>query len=299
MWKSKRIWVALLALTLSTCGIFYFSSSRFSDNEIRISSNQWVGFTPLIYAQEKGWLENTSFKFLWQVDLSENARLYERGLSNGFTATQYELIRFKNFQKIKPVFLIDKSAGADAILSNFSLEQLRQEKEPITVYLELGSLNEDFFHAFVKEHQLQHLAFTFNNTNQNAMSQIAVGQLPIIAISYMPYTTELSKRGFSVIASTKTLKSFAVIDALFVDESFIHGREDEYKALHAIFKRAKNQLIQDPNEYYKVVRKYLNGQSYDEFMLSTQQIEWVSPTNQDALMKQLNSQNIRTDMVFP
>jgi NitT/TauT family transport system substrate-binding protein len=59
--------------------------------------------------------------------------------------------------------LIDRSAGADVIMANRSLEQLRHSTEPITVYLEMGSLNEDFFKAFVHENKLQDLPTSMRN----------------------------------------------------------------------------------------------------------------------------------------
>ncbi|OIR06654.1 hypothetical protein GALL_112610 [mine drainage metagenome] len=299
MWKSRVIWIATIALILGIISAFYFASARLDDRQIRISANPWVGFTPLIYAQEKGWLEQTQFKFLWQVDLSENSRLYERGLAQGFTATQYEMLHFKDYSHIKPVFLIDRSAGADAILSNFTLEQLRQASQPINVYLELGSLNEDFFHAFVEENKLDHLRFTFINSDQKVIAQIMPSDAPMVAISYAPYVSELTRHGFINIASTKTLRSFFVIDALFVDERFLIGRQDEYRDLQNIFNRAKDQLHQDSREYYQVVRGYLEGQSYEEFMATTQQIAWVSPDNSAPLIRQLKMQNVPTNNLLP
>lgn len=299
MLKSRVIWVVTIVLMLSIGGAFYFAGVRLGDRQIRISANPWVGFTPLIYAQEKGWLEKTQFKFLWQVDLSENARLYERGLTQGFTATQYEVLHFKDYSHIRPVFLIDRSAGADAILSNFTLEQLRKTSTSVIVYLEMGSLNEDFFHAFVEENNLGRLQFKFINSDQKAIAQVVPNSVPIIVISYAPYVSELTKHGLIDIASTKTLRSFFVIDALFVDEQYVVGREKEYKYLQSIFKRAQNQLRIDSHEYYEVVRPYLEGQSYEEFMATTQQIEWASHDNSTRWIRQLEIQNVHTNRLLP
>ncbi|HEX5670992.1 MAG TPA: hypothetical protein VFX66_05595, partial [Sulfuricurvum sp.] len=131
----KKLFVILSVLLVFVGGSYgvwkiYTASNR---TEIRISTNPWVGFTPFIYAQEKGWLEETPFRFLWVVDLSENARLFDMGFAEGFTATQYELSHFKNQEKFTTAFLIDKSDGADAVLSNRTLEQLRHSKEKIAV----------------------------------------------------------------------------------------------------------------------------------------------------------------------
>ena len=298
MQKPRILWFALIAMLLLVSVALYFAA-RSGDRLIRISSNPWVGFTPFIYAQEKGWLEQTPFRFMWLVDLSDNARLYEREFTQGFTATQYELLHFKDYSQIKPVFLIDRSLGADVIMSNHSLAELRQTQQPISVYLELGSLNEDFFHAFVKENQLENLQFSLINSSQKAIAQLNPQGAPMILISYAPYDSELIKRGFLNIESTASLQSFFVIDALFVDEQFIDGEENAYKTLQALFNRAQDALLADPQEYYSVIQRYLEGQSYEDFMASITRIEWLNKADTAPFVQQLKSQNIQTDKLLP
>lgn len=95
--KKARILSFILLFFISLIAMIYLYVNRSVETtKIHISSNPWVGFTPFIYAQEKGWLEKTSFKFIWLVDLDENSHLYERGFTQGFTATQYELLHLMN-----------------------------------------------------------------------------------------------------------------------------------------------------------------------------------------------------------
>lgn len=297
--KSARvIWIIIIAIMVVSLGFFYYLS-RSDQGQIRISSNPWVGFTPFIYAQEKGWLDKTPFRFMWLVDLSENGRLYERGFTQGFTATQYELLRFKEHSHIKPVFLIDRSAGADAILSNRSLEALKTSTEPIRVYLEMGSLNEDFFNAFIRENGLDKTHFILTNTSQKSITEVKLSGEPVILISYAPYVSELRAKGFVTVASTQTMHSFFVIDALYMDERSIVGREEEYQNLKTIFNRALENFYSDPKEYYETVRGYLEGETYDEFMETTKQIEWLNRSVDRSVMQQLETQGILTDRILP
>lgn len=296
--KLRKIWIVAIIVLLMASAAFYYST-RASDRLIRISSNPWVGFTPFIYAQEKGWLKKTPFRFLWLVDLSDNARLYEGNFTQGFTATQYEMLHFKDYSHIKPIFLIDRSYGADAILSNRSLEQLRNTAEPIQVYLELGSLDEDLFRAFVRENKLSKLNFLLNNSSQKEMIKINSKGSPVMVISYAPYLSALVERGFMEVASTANMQSFFVIDALFMDERALAGRKDDYQALRQIFNRAENQLRSDPHEFYQVVHGYLEGQSYEEFMQSTRQIMWLNHGDTSLMLRQLQSQHIKTGQIIP
>jgi NitT/TauT family transport system substrate-binding protein len=294
MKKSYTIF-ALVIFIILVAVIGFFYSSRADKQSIHISSNPWIGFTPFIYAQEKGWLDETPFKFVWLVDLSENSRLYERGFTQGFTATQYELLHFKDYTHLKPVFLIDRSYGADMIVSNRSLSELKKIQKPITVYLELGSLDEDFFNAFIRENGLEKLHFVLTNSSQKMMTKMSPPGLPTIMISYDPYVSEFLKKGYITVASTRSMHSFSVIDALFMDERFVNGREDDYRELLAIFNRALDQLKRDPHEYYQTIHGYLEGQSYQEFMYSTTQIQWLNNGIHKKIENQLHMQHISTN----
>jgi NitT/TauT family transport system substrate-binding protein len=263
--------------------------------EIRISSNPWVGFTPFMYAQEKGWLEETPFKFIWLVDLSDNARLFDKGFAQGFTATQYELMHFKNKEDLTTVFLIDQSYGADAILSNRSLEQLRKTDEKINVYLEMGSLNEDLLSAFVLEYGMDKNAFVFIDSSQKSMSSVRETVKPFIMITYEPYVSRMKATGLKVIASTKTLKMFHAVDALFAKKSSLEEHRDDYLNLKNIFQRAQRQLRTNPREFYETIAGYLEGESYEDFLESTRQIQWIGRDIPQHITQTLKNQSIPTD----
>ena len=286
--------VCSLAITSAIISLFYFSA-RSSEHIIRISTNSWVGFTPFAYAQEKGWLEQTPFRFLWQVDLSENARLYERGFTHGFTATQYEKFYFNDYSKVKPAFLIDRSAGADVILSNYTLADLKKTTGSISVYLELGTVSEDLFKAFVTELQLDDQQFHIVNISQKKLSTLKIDQPPAVIVSYHPYFSALIDRGFMEVGSTATLKSFHVIDAIYVNEDVIVNNKQAFETLKKIFTRAHSAMQENPHEFYRVVEPYLEGQSYEDFLLSLDQIEWLHRDVPLGVLEQLHAQKIATD----
>lgn len=298
--KKARILGFVLVLLIASVAVLYYFMNRSSDSsQIRISTNPWVGFTPFIYAQEKGWLENTPFRFIWLVDLTDNARLYERGFTQGFTATQYELLHFKNKNTIKPVFLIDRSYGADGIVSNRTIEEIRSTKERVDVYLEQGSLNEDFFKAFIIENELAENKFNKIDASQKSMGTLTKTKVPVIIITYQPYLSGLLKKGFHPLASTQTMETFFVIDALFLDEQILEGREKELAQLKELFALGVEQLRTNPHEYYETIKGYLEGQSYEEFMATTTQIEWLHQKIPEEIITHLTAQQIKTDRLLP
>lgn len=296
----KNPLVVLLILFVSAAGFFgYRYAHKLNQPEIRISSNPWVGYTPFIYAQEQGWLKDTPFRFMWLVGLSENRRLFERGFTQGFTATQYELLHLKEPQQLETAFLIDRSDGADAVLSNRSLAALQAESGPITVYLERGSLQRDMFRAFVKENGLAGHTFEFINSAQNTMLLLKPSVEPAILISYSPYLTQLQEHGFEIIASTHTLKSFAVVDGLFVDRNVFLDNKAYFVQLKGIFDRALAVFRSDPRAYYESVRGYLEGETFEQFMNSTHNVVWLNAHVDPEVLTHLRAQGVRVDQRIP
>lgn len=299
MKKARVLAFVLVLLLASAAALYYYVNRPITSSKIQISTNPWVGFTPFIYAQEKGWLDKTPFRFMWLVDLTDNARLYERGFTQGFTATQYELLHFKQHDTIKPVFLIDRSFGADAIVSNRSLEEIRSSKKSVEVYLERGSLNDDFLQAFIAENRLEKVPFRLVDSSQKSTANLQKTGDPIVILSYQPYLSGLLKKGFTPLASTRTMESFFVIDALFVDESVVEGNEKGFTHLKELFALAVNRLHDDPHEYYETIKGYLEGQSYEEFMATTTQIEWLHDKKTEKICNYLETQQVKTDRLLP
>ncbi len=299
MKKARIVSFVLVLLIASVAALYYFVNRPATSSKIQISTNPWVGFTPFIYAQEKGWLDKTPFRFMWLVDLTDNARLYERGFTQGFTATQYELLHFKQHDTIKPVFLIDRSYGADAIVSNRSLEEIRSSKKSVEIYLERGSLNDDFLKAFIAENRLEKVPFHLVDSSQKSIATLQKTGEAVVILSYQPYLSGLLKKGFTPLASTRTMESFFVIDALFVDESVVEGNEKEFVHLKELFALGVNRLHTNPHEYYDTVKGYLEGQSYEEFMATTTQIEWLHEKKSEKIIRYLEVQKIQTDRLIP
>lgn len=283
----------LLMILLGTAGC-----TRNAHEQLRISANPWIGFTPLVYAQQKGWLKETGIKFLWVVGLEENVKLYRQGLSDGFVATQYEYFSLKEEQDVKPYFLFDRSAGADVILSNKSLEALRRS-DHVTAYLEITGLNKDLLQAFIDQYGINCDSTMMHSSDPESMSLMKPGDDPSVLIAYEPYATVIEKNGFHRVASTREITKMMVIDALWLNADIAAHHAGDIRMLKAAVDRAVNALHKDPKEYYDTVAAYLKDQSYDEFSESLKGIEWINHSPSEAIMNYLQSQHIATDALLP
>lgn len=291
-------WIGLLVFISVSAMVLYFESSRHEENYLHISASPWIGFTPIAYAQEKGWIDPKSFKFSWHVDMSESAKLYERQLIDGFLSTQYEVLHLNVENNApKPVLLIDAPSSDDVILSNYTLSQLSDYKKEVLVYLSNYSVNKDFLHHFININQLNHVKFRFINNDLHALPHRKNSESPVVVVSYAPYSNQLIANGYKPIDTTNNKNSFRFVDAMFINESRITGRSDDINQLKSAIERAKKDLSSNPREFYEVVRPYLEGQSYEEFIASIQDLEWADDKNNVRLMNHLRSNKIDTSFL--
>ncbi|MBN2645075.1 MAG: hypothetical protein JXR59_06350 [Desulfuromonadaceae bacterium] len=262
---------------------------------LRISINPWLGFTPFAYAQQKGWLKPSEVKLLWVVGLEESLKLYRQNLSDGFLATQYEYFALGAPATVKPVLLIDRSCGADVILANRTLAELRAATQ-LTVYLEPTSVNQDILDAFVRQYGLSEIPRVFSPSDPESMTSLSDCAQPSLLISYEPYATRLGRMGFQRLASTRELNELMVVDALWIGP-----RAEKYPqtvaTLKDVFHRAVAQLQQNPQEYYETVRGYLEGQTFADFERSLSGIEWLAPQSWPPVLSYLNQQQIPTGAI--
>ncbi len=286
----KRLFPFLLLFSL------LWSCERNTSGEIRLTVSSWVGYMPLIYAREKGRLEDTSLHLHFVLSLGESVKMYRTGLIHGFASTQYEAAIARD-PLLKPVILLDRSRGGDMILSSVSLDRLRRESRPIPVYMEIDSVNRLMFEDFRKKYDFPASKFHLVNQSQSSLSLMKPGKKPILLVSYEPFATNLKRNGFQVLASTRDT-DLLVLDAIFVNEKvFLENRED-FVRLKKEIDSSLEELKQNPRAFYDTVSLYLEGQSYEEFLRSIKMLEWLNGKPGPELRESLIRHEIPLDRIL-
>ncbi len=143
--------------------VFLTGCSNDYEDRLEISVNAWIGYTPIFYAYDKGWLEPYNIEVLNLVSLAESMYLYDSGNSDALTGTQYEFKQLKKTHPgLTPLMLFDRSNGGDMILSNLSIDELKQTDKMMDVYLEIDSINSELIKDFssyykINEHKLRYI----------------------------------------------------------------------------------------------------------------------------------------------
>lgn len=274
--------------------IILITSCSFQNNKkLKISTSTWIGYSPLYYAKEKGWLEPLNIKLLNVVSLSENMYLYKAGNSDAYVGTQYEY-SFLNKENLIPIIMFDKSNGGDIVMANYSIDDLLKIETKIDVYLEMDSINSIVFNDFIKQYNLTNKQFNYINKDQSFISKLKNSETPTIIVTYNPYNINLEKEEFKEITSTKNNENIAVVDAMFTTRELFNENKDRFIELKKILDKSIENLKQNPKEYFDTVKAYLPDMIFEDFEKSLNDIMWINKQIPEKLNEKLNNSNFPT-----
>ncbi|MDY0123077.1 hypothetical protein [Sulfurimonas sp.] len=274
--------------------LLFISCSSEYNHKLKISATTWIGYTPLFYAKEMGWLEPLNIKLLNVSSLSENMYLYKAGNSDAYVGTQYEYnILSKEDSTLIPVMLFDKSHGGDVIMSNRTLDELTNSSDKIDVYLEMDSINYTLLEDFIKKSGINEERINYINEDQATISTLKsiISDKPTIVVTYSPYDAEIQKKGFIKIASTKDKFDLLVVDAMFTTKKVLSEHRGQFEGLKKAVDRAVVELHKNPREFYEKVKPYILEIKYDEFRESLENIIWINESMSQKLKDRIKKED--------
>jgi len=257
--------------------LLLFVSSQISAKELTISTNSWIGYTPLFYANEKGYLKELDIKLLTSDTLSEAAAIYKENKADMVTTTQHEYYAIqKSGYSIIPVILFDRSYGADMVLSNKSIEELQKE-EKIDVYLKTDSINAQVLEDFINYYHIDKNKLTLINTEPSQIEKLKPHKNKnMLIVTFVPYNIALQKKGFMELASTKETKVIVVVDSLCADQKVVLNDKRRLQKLKSIIDRSILEIQADKRASYQLLKGYLQGMTYEDYLNTLSKIEWIN-----------------------
>lgn len=286
----KALLFLSFVLLLASC------SSGYPD-KLKISATTWIGYTPLFYAKERGWLEPLNIKVLNVSSLSENMYLYQSGNADAYVGTQYEYsLIIKKDPSLMPIIMFDRSYGGDVIMGNRSIEDLQSASGEIDAYLEMDSINITLLNDFIHKYALQDKKINYINKDQAYISTLHADNMKkeTLIVTYSPYNNDLNRYGFKELASTKDGLELLVIDALFTTEKIFYKHHKQFLELKKLVDKAVLALQKDPKEFYETVKPYMLEISYEEFLHSLSDIVWINKEISPELKERMKEANFPT-----
>lgn len=254
--------------------------------------SNWIGYSPFMYAHEKGWLRDSGIDSLFVTSLGEIVRLYRNDRLDGFAATQVEALKTRDAE-IEPVIFLDLSEGGDSILSNVDIPRLLKTRQ-IPTYLEIDSVNSILLESFQKKYRFESSRFLLNNVSQIQIQEVANQADPFVIVSYEPYSSLLEKKGLKVLGSTRDLDCL-ILDALWIRKGMIRRRKRDLRKLISHLINARRVMRENPAEFYRTVSPYLEGQSYDDFQKGASSIRWLLDGVTDGDLQRFRKEGVNTD----
>ena len=285
----KKIILTLMVLLLFT------SCSSDYDKRLKISATTWIGYAPLFYAKEKGWLKPLNIKLINISSLAENMYLYKSGNSDAYTGTQYEYnILSQDLKTLRPIMMFDRSNGGDLVMGNVSIEELQNATTEIDAYLEIDSINSTVLKDFILQYNLKDKKINYINKDQAEIKLLQANTKPTIIVTYVPYNITLKKHGFQELASTKENLKLLVIDALFTKVELFDEHKEQFLELKKLVDRGIKALQKDPKEFYETIKPYMLDVNYEEFQQTLNDIEWINSNLSEELKKRMSQTNFPT-----
>lgn len=275
--------------------IFLTSCVNDKKDKLRVVTSNWIGYTPLFYAREKGLLDKLNIQLLSVVSLSESLHTYKSKHADIFLGTQYEYEEaFKRDNQVVPIMLLNKSDGGDVVMSNLTLEEIKKEDKQIDVFLELSSVNSLVFDDFITKHNIKNKNFNYVNKDQSFIAQQKEFKNPTIVISYNPYNITLEKNGLKTLETTKDNIEILIVDAMFTTNDILIKYKDELKELKKIIDIAIDDLEKDEKAYYDLIKDYLYDTSFEEFQQSLSNIKWINKNIDQNILDSLKEHSFPT-----
>lgn len=277
--------------------ILFFNACEEKDKKLKIAVSTWIGYTPLFYAKEKGWLEDSNIKLLNVVSLTESMYLYKSGAADSFVGTQYEYnLSLQKDKTLFPLIMFDRSNGGDLVMANKSILELQNSNETIDTYLEIDSINSIVLKDFIKKNLLDNKKINYKNHDQSYISQLNIEKItnPTIVITYVPYNLKLRDKGFQELLSTKDNLDLIVVDALFTTKETFNTHKKQFHELKFLIDKALINLENNPKEYYDKIKGYLLETSYKDFLSSLNDIVWTNKNISKELAYRLRESNFPT-----
>ena len=239
-----------------------------------VSVNLWIGYSPLYYAEKKGWLRESNIKLVRTVSLGESLQLFKDGYADMVCGTQYEIQQMQNTQsELGSIILLDRSYGGDFVLSNRSVDELKLEQK-IDVYLEVESVNSFLLEYFMNKHALKSSQMNMIDSSQALNARLSMKKDATIIVTYDPYNIKLMKRGYKEVGSTKD-SELLVIDALYAPSKTEKIFYKEIGRLNRLIYKSLEVLKSNPKKYFEVINSYYGYDNYTAFEEATKLIEWI------------------------
>ena len=230
-----------------------------SDKPFRVAFNQWIGFTGVMLAREKGYFKDAGLNVDWKEfpgPADGIAPLIAGQLDAALTTadTPILLSRDSNSNPLMNVYAIDNSRGADGIVAQKGIGKVADLKGK-TVAATKGQINEFMLLKALEKSGLKPTDVTITNMDADAGgAAVLAGKVPA-AVTWEPWLSKATASGGNIIFSSKEVPDL-ILDVATVGKGVADARPADVKAFVAAIAKGNAEALANPSEAAKIAKKY-------------------------------------------
>lgn len=228
------------------------------DAPMSIGIATWIGYAPIIVADEKGYFKDEGLDFRYTVidDGSQRFNALKAGQIDGVATTVDAFARI-NAQGIasKQVLAFDHSDGGDGILvaAGTTPADLKGQK----IGVPTATTSQFFLAKFLEDNGLSLKDVDeVNLTAGDAGSAFLAGRVPN-AVTYEPYLTKARQKKGAEVLVDSTKYPTLIVDTLGLDPSYVADHPASVNAFLRAYFKAVDDLNTDPESVYPLLEDYL------------------------------------------
>lgn len=235
------------------------ATATVSDKPFRVAFNQWIGFTGVMLAREKGYFKGAGLNVDWKEfsgPADGMAPLIAGQLDAALTTadTPILLSRDSNSNPLMNVYAIDNSRGADGIVAQKGIATVADLKGK-TVAATKGQINEFLLLKALEKSGLKPTDVTITNMDADAGGAAVLADKVPAAVTWEPWLSKATAAGGKVIFSSKEVPDL-ILDVATVGKSVAAARPADVKAFVAAIAKGNAEALANPTEAAKIAKKY-------------------------------------------
>ncbi len=262
------------------------TSSAVSGQPFRVAFNQWIGFSGVMLARDKGYFKDAGLDVEWK-EFSGPADgvppLLAGQLDAALTTadTPILLSRAESGFTLQDVYAIDTSNGADGIVAQKGIASLADLKGK-TVAATKGQVNEFLLLKALEQSHLKPDDVSITNMDADAGGAAVLANKVPAAVTWEPWLSKATAAGGSVIFSSKQVPNL-IVDVATVAQKTAQSRPNDVKAFVAACAKGNAQALAHPDEAAQVAKKYF-GVELKEATTMLGKVKLYSAADNRALM---------------
>ncbi len=229
--------------------------------EIRIGFNTWVGYGPLYIAQEKGFFSKHGLTVDLQRIEGTGARRSAliAGRLDGMGSTVDDLvIGAAQGVEAKMVLALDESAGADGILTEVGIEDVK-DFQGKTIAVQPGFVNHFFLLYILDDHGLSSADVKVKPMEPDKASAAFVAGDVDVAVTWEPHLSQVQDlRSDGKTFLTTNDYPGLVVDILAFNADFIEKNPEKVTAFVDAWYEALEFIKANPDETNEIIGKAMD-----------------------------------------